>query len=194
MDRDPSAGTDCEARFAAAQEELKRNRRQLGHGAQQPNLLQGMLVCKQCGYACYRTGGKETQIGYYRCLGTDVSRFPDGVRCDNCSVRQAVLDALIWQSVIDLLCEPQLVHDEIERRVETAQNHSADRLREKQLLDERERLTKQHRRLLDAYQESLVELDELRRRALDAQLEELASATKDKENYSRPGRNGRSDH
>ena len=36
-----------EARFAAVQEQLKRNRRQLGHGTQQPNLLQGMLVCKQ---------------------------------------------------------------------------------------------------------------------------------------------------
>ena len=76
------------------------------------------------------------------------------------------------------------MHDEIERRIETAQNHSADRLREKQLLGERERLTKQHCRLLDAYQESLVEeLDELCSRALDARLEELASATKDKEYY-----------
>ena len=38
-----------------------------------PTLLQGILVCQQCGYALYRaSGGKPNRpVYYYRCIGSD---------------------------------------------------------------------------------------------------------------------------
>src|SRR6202171_1542121 len=44
-----------EEMFALAQEQLEKNRRHSPRRTVEPTLLQGMLVCEQCGYALYRT-------------------------------------------------------------------------------------------------------------------------------------------
>jgi rubrerythrin len=38
--------------FALAQEQLEKNKRHSPRRTVEPTLLQGMLVCEQCGYAC----------------------------------------------------------------------------------------------------------------------------------------------
>lgn len=43
-----------EATFALAQEQLEKNKRHSPRRTVAPSLLQGMLVCQQCGYALRR--------------------------------------------------------------------------------------------------------------------------------------------
>jgi site-specific DNA recombinase len=42
-------------RFELAQARLRDNKRLARRNTKQPTLLQDLLVCRECGYACYRT-------------------------------------------------------------------------------------------------------------------------------------------
>ena len=115
--------------FALAQENLERNKRLSPRRTTQPTLLQGMLVCQQCGYAYYRTSTRTSKrkIHYYRCLGSDDYRFPNGRVCTNRPIRQDYLDELVWAQVIGLFENPELIRAEIERRVTEIRNSNPTR-------------------------------------------------------------------
>jgi site-specific DNA recombinase len=84
-----------EALFEAVAEQLAENRRrarQRQRGARY--LLQGLLVCKHCGYALYgkpvspaAAQGKKRRYAYYRCSGMDAYRFGGQRICWNKQVR-----------------------------------------------------------------------------------------------------------
>src|SRR5260370_34600032 len=59
--------------FALAQEQLEKNKRHSPRRTIEPTLLQGMLVCEQCGYGLYRTSThtSKQKLNYYRCIGSD---------------------------------------------------------------------------------------------------------------------------
>jgi hypothetical protein len=48
-------GLVSEDTFALAQEQLQKNKHHSPRRTIEPTLLQGMLVCQNCGYALYRT-------------------------------------------------------------------------------------------------------------------------------------------
>src|SRR3974390_829017 len=50
-----------EEAFARAAEKLSENRRFASRNTKEPTLLQGLLVCGQCGYALYRTSTRTTR-------------------------------------------------------------------------------------------------------------------------------------
>jgi len=50
-----------DATFALAQEQLEKNKCHSPRRTVAPSLLQGMLVCQQCGYALYRSSGADLQ-------------------------------------------------------------------------------------------------------------------------------------
>src|SRR3989442_11744180 len=105
--------------YALAQTRLAENRRFAARHTKIPSLLQGLLVCRSCGYAYYRTSTRTSRrkLFYYRCLGSDDYRYPEGRRCMNRPVRQDALDALVWDEVIRLLEDPSLVRQAIDRRL-----------------------------------------------------------------------------
>jgi site-specific DNA recombinase len=107
--------------YALAQVRLAENRRFAARHTKVPSLLQGLLVCRGCGYAYYRTSTRTSRrkLFYYRCLGSDDYRYPEGRRCTNHPMRQDALDALVWDEVIRLLGNPSLVRQEIDRRLST---------------------------------------------------------------------------
>ena len=113
--------------FASAQERLAQNKQRSLRNTQEPTLLQGLLVCEQCGYALYRTSTRTTrrQIKYYRCLGSDRYRHLRGPACSCRPIRQDYLDDLVWQEVLRLLRTPQLIQAELERRRTDSLNSSA---------------------------------------------------------------------
>ena len=183
-----------EETFELAQARLLENAHFARRNSKELTLLQGVLVCRQCGYSWYRTSTRTTnkRISYYRCLGQDGWRYPDGKRCKSHPVRADELDPLVWAEVRRLLEDPQLVRAEIDRRLASARTeHPAARRRdtlERDLI----RADQAIARLIEAYQEQLISLDELRARTpalrkrqstLQAQLDTINAELADAESY-----------
>ena len=183
-----------EEQFTQAREELEWNRRHARRRTKEPTLLHGMLVCRQCGYAYYRCSTRTTKrkLYYYRCLGSDGWRYEEGARCASRPLRQDRMDRLVWAELVRLLEEPTLLEAELERRLEAGREADPQRCRVEELRTERARLERASERLLTAYQEELISLDELRRRIppmrdrkreLEAELEAIETAAADREQY-----------
>src|SRR2546430_3190105 len=183
-----------EEMFALAQEQLEKNKRHSPRRTVEPTLLQGMLVCEQCGYALYRTSTQTSKqkLNYYRCIGLDGYRRLNGPVCTNPSIRQEYLDQFVWSEIIRLLDDPDLIQTEIDRRREAAQKADPVRKREEELRREQARVEKSSERLVTAYQEGLLTLAQLRQRmpalqkqtqAVESELQSLKMAAVDEARY-----------
>jgi site-specific DNA recombinase len=182
--------------YALAQEKLATNKKFAARRTKEPTLLQGLLVCRNCGYAYYRASTRTTlrKIYYYRCLGSDDYRYEDGRVCHSTPLRQDFLDDLVWRNVISLLENPSLVEAEINRRIDVMKSSSGAGNKRGAVEKEAARTQCAIQRLLDAYQESLLSIDELRNRtnelrkrqkSLQAQLHSLEMAEAQEETYFR---------
>ena len=129
-------------------------------------LVQGLVVCRKCGYAmsCTSTRTSTRQIHYYRCLGPDAWRRLNGPVCDNKPVLQDLLDVVVWNEVLRLLEDPGLIQQELDRRLPAASAADPTRKRQAGLEQEAARVNKAMDRLVTAYQEDLLSVDELRQR------------------------------
>jgi site-specific DNA recombinase len=108
--------------------------------------------------------------------------------CNSRPIRQDYLDAVVWEQVIKLLEDPEIVRSEIRRRIKEIHNASPIKKRKETLEKEIIRANKSIEKLLDAYQEDLLQLDELRSRmpalrkreaALKSELNSIESAASD---------------
>jgi site-specific DNA recombinase len=182
--------------FALAQERLERNKQFSSRHTKEHTLLQGLLVCSVCGYALYRSSAKTSRrkLYYYRCLGSDDWRYPNGRKCSNRPIRQDYLDELVWKQVMQLFENPDLIGTEINRRVQEARNSNPAKARKETLATEIARVKNGIGRLLDAYQEGLLQLPELRSRvsglrkrdsALASELQAVESRMVDEETHLR---------
>ena len=180
--------------FALAQEQLTKNKHHSLRRTIEPTLLQGMLVCQQCGYALYRcsTRTSKRKLYYYRCLGADAYRRLKGALCRNRPVRSDYLDKFVWDQIVCLLEDGTLIQAEIDRRKETARNTDPRRQRNEALRNEQARLGKNVERLVTAYQEGLLNLEQLRQRlpelnkksqAVESELRSLETAAMDQTRY-----------
>lgn len=166
--------------FASVAERLednrKRNRERLS-GVQY--LLRGLLVCEKCGYGFtgYHPYGPWR---YYRCCGTDRTRFHGERRCDARLVAVDRLDEAVWSEVCRLLDNPTRVIEEYQRRLDAVQA-TPHQLELDALGRQLAKARRAIERLIDSYTEGLIEkpefeprLAELRRRT--ARLEAEAQA------------------
>ena len=181
------------ALFEAARGQLDENRsRKRDREPGQRWLLQGLTVCRHCGYAYYGKKAPRSRIydpanalRYYRCTGADGYRFNGKAVCHNRPVRGDQLEQVVWSQVRSLLEQPDRVADEYRRRIRLAHDGAA-------MPDEIVRLNQQIMtmrrgigRLIDSYAEGLIDkaefepriaglkhrlsqLDERHRAALDA--------------------------
>ena len=186
--------------FALAEERLEQNKRFSKRRTIEPTLLQGMLVCGECGYAYYRTSTRTSKrkIYYYRCLGSDDYRHVNGRVCQSRPIRQDYLDGVIWKQVIELFKNPEMISTEIQRRIKEIKDSSPTRKRKEILDREITRQQKGIEKLLDAYQEGFLKLDELRDRlpnlrkrseALQAELRNLEATAVDQQTFLRLAEN-----
>jgi site-specific DNA recombinase len=152
--------------FARAAEKLTENRRLSVRNTKIPTLLQGLLVCGQCGYSLYRTSTRTTkrQALYYRCLGSDAYRHLRNPPCSCRPIRVEDLDELVWGRVTGLLEKPELIRAELQRRQEESLRSDPLEKRKEQLNREVKSVEQQIDKMLDAYQEGLLSLSELRQR------------------------------
>ena len=152
--------------FALAAERLADNKRFAPRRTIEPSVVQGLVSCRKCGYALSRTSARTSarKIHYYRCLGSDAWRHLGGPVCDSRPIRQDLLDQIVWQEVIHLIEDPTLIRAELDRRLDAARAAEPTKRRREALERELTRIRKSMERLLTAYQEDLLPLDELRRR------------------------------
>ncbi|WP_420236299.1 recombinase family protein [Telmatobacter bradus] len=156
-----------EERFARAQELLQENKVRSRRRTIEPSIVQGMVSCQKCGYAFSRTSTQTSarKIHYYKCIGSDSWRKLGGPVCDNARfVRQDLLDQIIWAEVIKLLEDPTLIQQELDRRLAAARSSDPTKKREQSLQRELVHAGKAIERLLSAYQEELMSIEQLRER------------------------------
>jgi site-specific DNA recombinase len=165
--------------FMRVQERLEQNKAFAPRRTIEPGIVQGLVSCRKCGYAMSRTSTRSSarKIHYYRCLGSDAWRHLGGPVCDNRPVRQDLLDQVVWAEVVRLLEDPSLIQNELDRRLAAARTSDPARQRENALQRDLARTRKSIDRLLTAYQEELLSLDELRRRMPELRQREHALQT-----------------
>jgi site-specific DNA recombinase len=180
--------------FARAQQLLQENKVRSRRRTIQPSLVQGLVSCRRCGYALSRTSTRSSArlIHYYRCIGSDSWRHLGGPRCDSRPVRQDLLDEIVWTEVIRLLEDPTLIQQELDRRLAVARAADPTRQREQALQRDLVRVGKSIERVLTAYQEDLLSLEQLRERmptlrqrerALHTELQAIAEQTRERATY-----------
>lgn len=185
----------AEDTWQRAQRRLADNKRYAARNSKVPSLLQGLAACANCGYAYYRghtTTSAGNKIYYYRCLGSDNYRYEHGRVCDNKPVRTDHLDKVVWDHITGLLADPTLVRAEIDRRLNQMRTTDPTTARQQRLEQALVKAGGSITRLIKAYQEELISLDELRARmpelraretGLRNQLDALAAQLVDREAY-----------
>jgi len=177
--------------YETVQNQLQENRQRarLGQGGAR-YLLQGLLVCAQCGYAYYGKAistkaakGKQRDYAYYRCIGSDANRFGGERICDNCQVRTDLLEQGVWEEVCDLLQDQQRLQQEYARRLNTPKEETKNLA---VMYAQQGKIQQGMARLIDGYAEGFVQKAEfepritrLRQRLLE--LEQQAQEIQDRE-------------
>ncbi len=170
------------------------NKRFAARNTRIPSLLQGLAACAGCGYAYYRTSTRTTnkKIFYYRCLGSDDYRYEGGRVCVNKPVRADHLDQVVWDHIGALLADPAVIRTEIDRRLDQARTSDPATQQRQRLQDALAKAANAITRMIEAFQEQLVTLDELRARMPDLrahetglrhQIDALDAQTADREAY-----------
>lgn len=115
-------------------------------------------MCGQPFYKRIRKNG-ERSIGYYYCRGQVDKKLK---KCSNRALRQEEIDKHVFEEVLKLLKNPDLVQQELYRRAKDASN--SEELEQRAILLKKElfNLNQESDRLLDAYQSGVIELKELK--------------------------------
>jgi site-specific DNA recombinase len=183
--------------FARAQQLLQQNKIRSRRRTIAPSVVQGLVSCAKCGYAFSRTSTQTSarKIHYYKCIGSDSWRKLGGPVCDNGRfIRQELLDQIVWAEVISLLEDPTLIQQELDRRLVAARASDPTRKREQSLQRELTHVSRGIERLLNAYQEGLLSIEQLRERmpmlrqrqqALSTELQAIADQTNDRAAFLR---------
>ena len=176
VDRDPGAGhRRPRTPSPGSPQRLADNKRFASRNSKIPSLLQGMAACAACGYGYYRTSTRTTnkKIHYYRCLGIDNYRYEAGRVCANKPVRADYLDTVVWDHITGLLADPALIHAEIDKRLA-----GRPRRRSRRAATHNSWRTRWPRpppaiaRMIEAFGEQLITIDELRARMPDLRARE----------------------
>jgi site-specific DNA recombinase len=163
------------ATFERAAQRLADNKRFASRNSKIPSLLQGLSACVSCGYGYYRTSTTTSsgkKIYYYRCLGSDDYRYEGGRVCTNKPVRADYLDTVVWDHVIAMIADPHLIRSEIDKRLERARTSDPATRQRNRLELALAKATAAITRMIEAFQEQLVTIDELRARMPDLRARE----------------------
>jgi site-specific DNA recombinase len=154
--------------FEAAQMQLIENRKRKREQRQGPRwLLQGLMVCRCCGYAYCgkRFGFKPTSRSkgarhYYRCIGTEEHRLHGAPKCSNPTVHGDKLDQMVWHQVRALLENPNRVAQEYQRRIDEVQDGVVPSEQVARLDRQMTTLRRSIDRLIDSYSGGLIDKTE----------------------------------
>jgi len=145
-----------------AQALLKQN----AHSARRNNnkneyLLRGLVVCGLCG--CMVPGYVSNKSTFYSCGAKRNKNIHSKPHDELIQVHRQTFDAKIWQGLIELLHDPENLKEQLEKRLDRRNSSilpttNTDTKTDKDL----ERLNVQEKRILDAYREGIIDLEELK--------------------------------
>jgi len=160
--------------FDRVAQRLAQNKRFASRNSKVPSLLQGLAACSGCGYGYYRTSTRTTnkKIYYYRCLGSDDYRYEGGRVCTNKPVRADYLDTVVWDHITRMLADPQLIRAEIDKRLDSARTADPTTRERARLQTALTKTSSGIARMIQAFGEQLITIDELRARMPDLRARE----------------------
>jgi site-specific DNA recombinase len=163
-----------DARFELAQQRLQRNQQWATRNTRGEYLLRRLLSCRWCALAM--NVWNNGRYAYYRCRGMDV--LTNRGRREPCHARQiptSRIDALVWDDLRQLLSEPAVLHDAVQRFRDSWLSGEERQAHRRELRRRRAQIQHRIERLVDAYQAEALTLEELqtRRGQLETRLAEL---------------------
>lgn len=146
--------------FHLAQEFLKTNSDNSPRNVKYQYLLRSLIKCGKCD-SPYQGCPHHGKL-FYRC-GNRGRTFPLPKNCDAHSIKAETLEKLVWESFCSAIKNPALIIEQVKRYSEFSvkRNESAH----KSILDlDRDivKIRSEENRLLDAYRESILSLDQLK--------------------------------
>jgi site-specific DNA recombinase len=156
--------------FERAQEQLARNAAlSFRHNTKYSYLLRCLLTCDGCGLAMfgrqYKATATQAAKCYYTCHGKDRILSAREERCPQRQVKAEELEAAVWDHVVQLLADPARLLAQFQSFSQAAVDGDVAEQAEDQRLGARiERLAREEKRLLDAYQAEVITLGELAQR------------------------------
>jgi site-specific DNA recombinase len=155
--------------FAKAQEQLQRNQAKARRAYQptsQRYLLRTLVRCGHCQLHMQATQQrsvcKRYTYVYYQCAGKDPVTAGRAQRCPARLVRADRLDALVWTLVRELLQQPQAILQEYALWQQVRQGQQGQFQDQLERVDtQRHNLERQLQRLIDAYQQEVLTLQDL---------------------------------
>jgi len=146
-----------ENEWQMVQEELDRHRQTAQrHATPQRYLLQGLLKCGQCGRKL--AGRNQSKHLYYACRKK--KELLPSERCPSAWNRAESLEAQVWEAVVELIMSPEQVFASYQEQRQTWLAGESEQERQA-LAQESERLSKQWDRMVTAYRQETIGLEDL---------------------------------
>ncbi len=152
------------------------------------HLLRRLVVCGDCGRKMTSlNSGPGKGYRYYWCRGPDVHRTGKTVaRCPRPTVLAPELDSFVWSDVVKLLTDPELQRQAFREQAGGEANVTLGATpleqQRKQLGRRLADIERQRHRLLTAYEQGAIELDELTQRR-NRLAQESSDAQRQLENF-----------
>ena len=124
-------------------------------------LLRGLVVCGLCG--CMAPGMVSHKHTYYSCGAKRNKNITTKPHDENISIHRKDLDQNVWNGLVNLLDDPQNLQSQLQSRLDKKGiSPSIDPSIEIKIDKDLEKLSFQEKRIIDAYRESVITLDELK--------------------------------
>ena len=148
--------------WEAAQERLKQNAKQSKRNNRTNEyLLRGLVVCGLCGSNA--PGYVSNKSTYYSCGAKRNRNITTKPHDERIAIDRHELDQKVWDGMVNLLDDPENLEAQLQAKLERKNIKPANILTTNNKIEkELEKLDIQEKRILDAYRESVISLEELK--------------------------------
>lgn len=141
--------------FEKVQKQLEQNMIHSQRNRKHPYLFSGLVWC-ECGHKRAGDGPKDKK--YYRCAA-GVYTFPLPNTCKSGGVNAAVLDAVGWQQLENILTKPELIENQIKNYATKKVVNGKKEPDESQILQNLKTLDEEERRYVKMYGQGMMSED-----------------------------------
>jgi site-specific DNA recombinase len=147
--------------WEAAQKRIKHNTRESKrNNVKNDYLLRGLVVCGLCGNTA--SGRVSNRYSYYGCHPSASRKTTNMHHEEKVSIRRERLDQKVWEGLVELLDYPEKIQAQLKTKLNKKINPALLTESDDKTKKDLEKLYYQERRILDAYRESVISLEELK--------------------------------